>query len=49
LREIARRYPATESELAGIRNVGLKKVKDFGSLFMVEIADHLRTNPRQTF
>jgi superfamily II DNA helicase RecQ len=49
LREIARNYPATESEFASIRNVGLKKAKDFGELFLSEIADHLQTNPRQTF
>ncbi len=49
LRQIAREYPASESQLAKIRNVGPKKAKDFGPLLLAEIANHLQTNSRQTF
>ena len=49
LREIARQYPATEAEFAGIRHVGVKKTQDFGGFFLAEIAEHLRTSSRQTF
>jgi ATP-dependent DNA helicase RecQ len=49
LRQIARDYPATEAQFGQIRNVGLKKAKDFGPLFLAEIAGHLKSNPRQIF
>ena len=49
LRQIAREYPATETEFGQIRNVGSKKAKDFGPLFLAEIAEHLKSNPRQIF
>ena len=49
LRQIAREYPVTEAEFAHIRNVGSKKARDFGPLFLAEIAAHLQTNPRQIF
>jgi ATP-dependent DNA helicase RecQ len=49
LRQMAREYPATEAEFASVRNVGLKKARDFGQLFLAEIAAHLQTNPRQNF
>jgi len=49
LRQIAREYPATEAQFVQIRNVGLKKAKDFGPLFLAEIAGHLKSNPRQIF
>ncbi|HEY5233581.1 MAG TPA: DNA helicase RecQ [Verrucomicrobiae bacterium] len=49
LRQIAREYPATEAQFGQIRNVGPKKAKDFGPLFLAEIAGHLKSNPRQIF
>ena len=49
LRQIAREYPATEAQFGQIRNVGPKKAKDFGSLFLAEIAEHLQSNPHQIF
>jgi ATP-dependent DNA helicase RecQ len=49
LRQMAREYPATEAEFASVRNVGVKKAKDFGQLFLAEIAAHLQTSPRQNF
>ena len=49
LRQIARDYPATETQFGQIRNVGPKKAKDFGSLFLAEITEHLKSNPRQIF
>jgi hypothetical protein len=45
---MAREYPATEAQFGQIRNIGPKKTKDFGSLFLAEIAEHLKSNPRQT-
>jgi len=49
LRQMARRYPAGEEELARISGVGERKLKDFGSLFLGAIADYLHSNPRQSF
>ncbi len=49
LRQIAREYPATETQLGQIPNVGAKKARDFGPLFLAEIAEHLQSNPRQIF
>jgi ATP-dependent DNA helicase RecQ len=49
LRQMARRYPASEREFAGISGVGEKKLREFGAVFLAEIAEHLRTNPRQMF
>lgn len=48
LRQIAREYPASQTEFEHIRNVGPKKAKDFGSLFLAEIAAHLQANARHT-
>ncbi len=41
LRQMARRYPRTDVEFAHISGVGEKKHRDFGSLFLAEIAAHL--------
>ena len=49
LRQIAREYPASESEFGNIRNVGPRKAKDFGTLFLAAIVAHLQTNERQIF
>ncbi len=49
LRQMARDYPAGERELARISGVGEKKLREFGAVFLAEIAAHLTTNPRQIF
>jgi ATP-dependent DNA helicase RecQ len=49
LRQMAREYPATERAFGRISGVGEKKLREFGALFLVELADYLRTNPRQIF
>ena len=49
LRQIAREYPVSEAQLGQIPNVGPKKARDFGPLFLAEIAEHLQSNPRQVF
>jgi ATP-dependent DNA helicase RecQ len=49
LRQMARNYPESEREFARISGVGEKKLRDFGEVFLTEIALHLATNPRQIF
>jgi ATP-dependent DNA helicase RecQ len=49
LRQMARHYPGDEKAFSRISGVGEKKLREFGSLFMDEIAAHLQTNPRQMF
>jgi len=49
LRQMARSYPQSEPEFARISGVGEKKLREFGRVFMDEIAAHLRVNPRQIF
>jgi len=50
LRQMARRIPVpTGREMERISGVGQRKLEEFGGTFMVEIADYLRTYPRQTF
>jgi len=49
LRQMARFYPANEKELSRINGVGDRKLREFGTLFLGEIALHLRSNPRQMF
>jgi ATP-dependent DNA helicase RecQ len=49
LRHMARIYPATAGEFSRISGVGEKKLQEFGSVFLAEIAEYLRTNPRQIF
>ena len=49
LRQMARQYPATEGEFARISGVGEKKLREFGAVFLAEIAAHLGANPRQIF
>jgi ATP-dependent DNA helicase RecQ len=49
LRQMARDYPANEREFARISGVGEKKLREFGAVFLSEIAAHLQTNPRQFF
>jgi ATP-dependent DNA helicase RecQ len=49
LRQMARLYPSTQAEFARISGVGERKLAEFGEVFLAEIAEHLRSNPRQIF
>jgi ATP-dependent DNA helicase RecQ len=49
LRQMARDYPSSEREFARISGVGEKKLREFGEVFLREIAEHLGTQPRQIF
>jgi ATP-dependent DNA helicase RecQ len=49
LREMARNYPMTDSDLRRIGGVGERKLKDFGEPILGEIKSHLAANPRRTF
>ena len=49
LRQMARLYPVNEKDFSRISGVGEKKLREFGAMFLGEIADHLRTSPRQIF
>ena len=49
LRQMARYYPGTEPEFTRISGVGERKLHEFGSVFLGEIARHLQTSPRQIF
>ena len=49
LRQMARNYPEGESDFTRISGVGEKKLREFGEVFLNEIALHLATNPRQIF
>jgi ATP-dependent DNA helicase RecQ len=49
LRQMARSYPANERDFARISGVGEKKLREFGEIFLGEIAAHLQTNARQIF
>jgi len=49
LRQMARDYPQSEADLARISGVGEKKRREFGDVFLAEIAAHLKANPRQIF
>ncbi len=49
LRQMARDYPAGEREFARISGVGEKKLREFGAVFLAEIAAHLATQPAPDF
>ncbi len=49
LRQMARFYPANENDFSRISGVGEKKRREFGEIFLREIATHLQTNARQMF
>ena len=49
LRQMARFYPASDREFSRISGVGEKKQREFGTVFLREIAAHLQSNPRQMF
>jgi ATP-dependent DNA helicase RecQ len=49
LRQMARNYPESENDFTRISGVGEKKLREFGAIFLGEIAAHLQINPRQIF
>ena len=49
LRQMARNYPQTQRDFARISGVGEKKLREFGEIFLGEIAAYLQTNARQIF
>jgi ATP-dependent DNA helicase RecQ len=49
LRLMARVYPQNQAEFTRISGVGEKKLREFGQIFLAEIAEHLRSSPRQVF
>jgi ATP-dependent DNA helicase RecQ len=49
LRQMARFYPANAADFSRISGVGEKKLREFGTVFMGEIATHLQTDARQIF
>ena len=49
LRQMARFYPANDREFSRISGVGDRKLREFGAVFLGEIAAHLQSNPRQMF
>jgi ATP-dependent DNA helicase RecQ len=49
LRQMAREYPANDREFARISGVGERKLREFGAVFLAEIAAYLQTHPRQIF
>ena len=49
LRQMARFYPVDAREFSRISGVGEKKLAEFGTVFLAEIADHLGTHARQMF
>ena len=49
LRWMAREYPTNGREFSRISGVGARKLSEFGSPFMAEIARHLQSAPRQVF
>ena len=49
LRQMARNYPANETEFSRISGVGAQKLREFSAVFLGEIANHLATNARQIF
>ena len=49
LRQIARNYPQDDASFSRISGVGEKKLREFGSIFIEEVAAHLQSNARQVF
>jgi ATP-dependent DNA helicase RecQ len=49
LRQMARNYPRNEAEFSRISGVGQAKLKEYGTVFLHEIAEHLKTSPREMF
>jgi hypothetical protein len=46
---MARFYPVSDREFSRISGVGDRKLREFGEMFLREIAAHLESNPRQIF
>ncbi|HUA39845.1 MAG TPA: RecQ family ATP-dependent DNA helicase [Candidatus Sulfopaludibacter sp.] len=49
LRQMARFYPANGKDFSRVSGVGERKLREFGGIFLREIAAHLQANPRQVF
>ena len=49
LRQMARHYPADDKAFSRISGVGEKKLREFGAMFIGEIAAYLQANARQIF
>ncbi|MGA2244769.1 MAG: RecQ family ATP-dependent DNA helicase [Verrucomicrobiota bacterium] len=49
LRQMARFYPESERDFSRISGVGEKKLREFGGIFLGEIAAHLQGHARQMF
>jgi len=49
LRQMARIYPVSESDMERISGIGQKKMAEFGELFIAEIHDFLCSHPRIDF
>jgi len=49
LRQMAREYPSNEREFSRTSGVGASKLREFGAVFLREIAEHLRSNERMHF
>ncbi len=49
LRELARYYPTTVEDLAGITGFGTKKLADYGELFSQAVNEYLANNSRVAF
>jgi ATP-dependent DNA helicase RecQ len=49
LRQIARNYPQDDAAFSRISGVGEKKLREFGAIFIEEVAAHLQSNARQVF
>ena len=49
LRHMARDYPTTPDQFLNVSGVGEKKLGEFGTDFLAEIADHLKSSPKLSF
>jgi ATP-dependent DNA helicase RecQ len=49
LHQMAHDYPANEREFLRVSGVGERKLREFGRIFLAEIAGHLENNPRLSF
>ncbi len=49
LRQMARTYPVDDEMFRRIQGVGDRKLREFGPVFMAEIAEHVRQHGRRTF
>jgi ATP-dependent DNA helicase RecQ len=49
LRQMARDYPTNQREFMRISGVGTAKLREFGPIFLEEIAQHLHSHDRLTF